>query len=124
MYSVTYDAKLNLVEVDVSGTRPTADFVDQIFDAVIEKARRAPSRPIVMTCWSAVDLGLEAAKRYGERMEQLKPLIQTFVRYGDVEATTKAQLRTESIKHKLFTKVYFYGTRDEALAAIRRGEVS
>jgi hypothetical protein len=115
-----YHAADNIIEVDATGVKPTPRIIDSIFDQVIAAARSARSRPYLLTCWAGVELDVDSARRYGVRMEELKPLIVEVVRY-EVGGQTKVQIRSEAIKHKLSAnRTRFFDTRDEALEAIRK----
>ncbi len=123
MPRVSYDARENIIDVDLQSVRATPALVDEVIDKIIAFARPCAKKPYVLTCWQGVEMDAASAQHYGLRMSELKPLIRGVARWGEIAPTTKAQVRGENVKHQFAARTRFYATREEALAACRRGEI-
>jgi hypothetical protein len=120
-----YDARDNVVHYDATGLVGEAADVDTAFDELMAVGRTLPKKAYIVTCWAGVVLTAEGARRYGERLPELYDHYIAVVRYATNDLTTRVHIRTETIKQRVQgAKAMIYETRDEALAAIRRGDVA
>ncbi len=122
-HRLRYDAVRHIIDLDLTGIVPTPQIIDEVIDGIIATARPLKRKPHLLVNWKGVQLDLPAAKRYGERLEELAPLLTALVRYGVEDTSTRVQIRSEFIKHKVGMRAHFFATREQALAAIANGEV-
>lgn len=118
-----YDPVHNVIDLDRTGIVPTPQIVDEVIDDLIATARPLKRKPHLLVNWKGVQLDLEAAKRYGQRLEDLAPLLAGLARHGVEDTTTRMQIRSEFVKHWLGLRAHFFATREDAIAAINSGEI-
>lgn len=118
---VTYDRTNDVIWIDVTGVVPesTRD-IDAIFDPIVATARAYPDRYII-TCWKDVKMADPVvAAHYGKRSVELLQLCRSIVRYGATDPLTRANIRTETIKHRSVGLQWnLHESREAALAAVQ-----
>lgn len=120
-----YDEKEDVIFTDITGIASVRSSVDTVIDEVIAIARSLPKRVFIVVCWQDVKMDAVTAQYYGERVaDLLKNYVRGIVRYGANDVQTRINIRTETVRHHTQgSRSYLYPTKEEALAALRRGEV-
>jgi len=120
-----YNSRDDVIDVTVVDVAASAAIIDEIFDEITAIAKRLlPRKTHVLVCLRNTTIGTEVAAHYGERMAGLQSLVRGTARYDATESLTRVHVRAEVVKRGLQgSKAHLYPSREEALAAIRRGDV-
>jgi hypothetical protein len=117
----SYDRSNDVIWVDVTGVvAESRRDIDAIFDPIISMAKLYPDRYII-TCWKDVKMADPVvADHYGKRSVELLDLCRGIVRYAATDPLTRANIRTEVIKHRANgLRWNLYESRESALAAVQ-----
>jgi hypothetical protein len=120
-----YDAEENIVYTDITGVENSIHSVDVVIDEAIDLVKDLPEKPYLIVCWKDVTMDPDVAEYYGKRTAHL---IQTYLkgiaRYSATDISTRIHLRTETIKHQTQgSRSHIYDSKEEALEAVRRGDI-
>jgi hypothetical protein len=120
-----YDSTENIVYTDISGIENSLNSVNSVIDEVINLVKDLAEKPYLIVCWKDVQMAPEVAEHYGKRTAHLiQNYLKGVARYSANDITTRIHLRTETIKHHTQgSRSHIYDTKEEALEAIRRGEI-
>jgi hypothetical protein len=120
-----YDVEENIVYTDITGVENSMQSVDNVIDEVIGLVRDLPEKPYLIVCWRDVSMDPDVADYYGKRTADLiRNYLKGVARYAATDIATRIHLRTETIKHHTQgSRSHIYNTKEEALEAIRNGEI-
>ncbi len=120
----SYDSKENIIYLDLTGVTSTKEVIDEAVDEVISQAQKAPQKPILVSKWTDAHLLPEHKDYYGKRAADMMKYLRAVVRYDATDIKSRMALRAETIKYGFQgANTYFYPSRDEALKAIREGQI-
>ncbi len=117
-----YDDKEKVIFTDISGLTQTKEITDEVIEEVIEIARSLPEKVFLVVNWK--DAHLNDPDYYGKRVAELIPLIRGVVRYAATDIHTRIAIRTQTVKHHFqASRSFIFTSKEEAMAAIRSGEL-
>lgn len=119
-----YDAKENVIFTDLSGLVSGPEVVDSVIDEVIAIAGSLREKVFVVVSWQDAKMEPSLAEHYGQRVQELLNYVRGIVRYAATDIHTRIAIRTQTVKHNFqSSRSHIYSSKEEALSAIRNGEI-
>jgi len=122
-WSVYYDPKEKVIVADLTGLALSEPILRKMAAEVVQLAKSLSEKVFMISCWKVVKIDDNFGKYFPELTAELLRYTRGIVRYEATEVLTRANIRTQTVKHHhQNTQSHIYATREEALAAIRKLE--
>ncbi|MEI6046314.1 MAG: hypothetical protein WCS37_18345 [Chloroflexota bacterium] len=124
--NVYYDQNEEVIVADFTNLTITRDIIDRAVADARELAWRLPRKVWAFACYrnSKMDQELVSSGYYDRKLAEFQDCVHGIIRYGSEESSLMLGLRTPTVAYHLQgSRSNFFATKEEALTALRRGEI-
>jgi hypothetical protein len=123
---VYYDDKEEVIVIDFTNLTVTREIMDKAVADTIEIVKMLPRKVWAFACYynSKIDQEILTSGYYGLKLAELHEYVHGIIRYGVDNLYARSGIRTQKVKYPSSgSRANFYNTKEEALTALRRGDV-